>query len=114
MAGRSMRVAVLAACAAVVVAGCGGSAARTSAPSKPTTAPRATSTTTRKPAVATHSAVELRATPDVTPAELTRANHLLHSTIADLRAWNTPAKAVAAGYRTIGDGVTGDEHFVNW
>jgi hypothetical protein len=113
MAGRSILSGVFAAGAALVLAACGSSGVRTSAPA--TNAPRATTTTiARGPAVKTHSAVELRATPGVTPAELARADRLLHATIADLPEWKTPDKAQAAGYRSIGDAVTGDEHFVNW
>jgi len=105
-----MKRTMLAAGAVLVLAACGSSSAHTSAPAPKSTAPtRATTTTTRK-----RNAIELRATPGVTPAELVRADHLLRSTIADLSEWKTPAEAQAAGYRTIGDGVTGDEHFVNW
>ena len=112
MAGIAKRY-MLAAGAALVLAACGSSGAHTSSSAvKPPAAPRATTTTTTRNA--THAAVELRATSGVTPAELARADRLLSSTITDLREWNTPDKAVAAGYRTIGDGVTGDEHFVNW
>jgi hypothetical protein len=50
----------------------------------------------------------------VTPAQLARADHLLNATIADLPKWSTTAKAEAAGYRSIGDSITGDEHYVNW
>ena len=98
----------------VLAAGCGSSAAPTSAPAaRSTAAPPATTTTTRKPTEGTR-AVELRATPGVTAAELARADHLLRTTIADLPSWKTPAQAEAAGYRSIGDAVTGDEHYVNW
>jgi hypothetical protein len=31
-----------------------------------------------------------------------------------LKRFATPAQAYAAGYRSIGDAVTGDEHYVNW
>ena len=105
-----MKRTMLAAGAVLVLAACGSSSAHTSAPAPKATAPTpSTTTTTRK-----RNAIELRATPGVTPAELVRADHLLRSTIADLSEWKTPAEAQAAGYRTIGDGVTGDEHFVNW
>lgn len=48
------------------------------------------------------------------PAEQHRAETLLRETIVDLRKYETPAEAIAAGYRSIGDGLTGDEHFVKW
>jgi hypothetical protein len=97
-----------------MLAACGSSTARTGTPATKPAAPGATTTTTRKPSDATHTALELKATTGVTPAELARADRLLNSTIRDLPEWNTPAQAQAAGYRSIGDGVTGDEHFVNW
>jgi hypothetical protein len=50
----------------------------------------------------------------VSPAELQRADRLLAETIVDIKRWQTPAEAYAAGYRSIGDAVTGDEHYVNW
>ena len=114
MAGTATR-SLLAAGAVLMLAACGSSTARISTPAtKPPAQARATTTTTRKPSDTTHTALELKATTGVTPAELARADHLLHSTISGLAEWNTPAQAQAAGYRSIGDGVTGDEHFVNW
>jgi len=50
----------------------------------------------------------------VTPAEQLRAEALIESTIVDLKRFEFPAEAYAAGYRSIGDGSTGDEHYVNW
>ena len=46
----------------------------------------------------------------VTPAELQRAENLIASTIKDLKRFQTPAQAYAAGYRSIGDALTGDDH----
>jgi len=43
-----------------------------------------------------------------------RRQQLLRATIVDLKKYNDPSEAMAAGYRSIGDAVTGDEHFVNW
>jgi len=117
MAGTVTR-GVIAAGAVLMLAACGSSTAPTSTPTtKPPAAPgatTATTTTARQQPDATHTALELKATTGVTPAELARADRLLNSTIRDLPEWNTPAQAQAAGYRSIGDGVTGDEHFVNW
>jgi hypothetical protein len=50
----------------------------------------------------------------VTPTELHRAESLIATTIIALKRFETPAQAYALGYRTIGDGGTGDEHYVNW
>jgi hypothetical protein len=58
--------------------------------------------------------IDLGGTPGVTPAEQVRAEKLVAQTIVDLRRFETPAEAYAAGYRSIGDGESGDEHYVNW
>ena len=58
--------------------------------------------------------VSLVGEPGVTPSELRRADALLASTIIDLKRFQTPAQAYAAGYRSIGDTATIDEHYVNW
>ncbi len=112
----AMKRRVLGTCAALMlVAGCGSSGHTGTASTPTATAPRTTtSTTTPVRRRGASQAVELRATPGVTPAQLARADHLLNTTIADLSTWNTPAQAEAAGYRSIGDAVTGDEHYVNW
>jgi len=70
-------------------------------------------TATKTPAIST-TAINLSGTPGVTPAEQTRAEKLVEETIVDIRRFETPAEAYAAGYRSIDDGVTGVEHYVNW
>ena len=50
----------------------------------------------------------------VTSAELERAERLLESTIAGLERFESPSQAYAAGYRSIGDTASVDEHYVNW
>lgn len=59
-------------------------------------------------------AIDLSGVKGVTPAEQARAEHLVEITIARLPQWADPAKAVAAGYHSIGDGRSGFEHFINW
>ena len=59
-------------------------------------------------------AIHLVGETGVSPAELLRADTLLTKTIADLKRYQSPAEAYAAGYRSIGDAVTGDEHYTNW
>ena len=104
---------IVSCCAAVLaLAACGSSA-------KPAAAPPATkpTTTTVAPASSTTIAtdgIDLAGTPGVTPTEQTRAQNLIRDTITDLRRFETPAEAYAAGYRSIGDAATGDEHYVNW
>jgi hypothetical protein len=114
MAGSVKRGVLATAVVLVFAAGCGSTEHMTATAPPSTTAPHATTTTTTRPSGGGAPAAQLRATPGVTQAELTRADHLLDTTIADLPQWNTPDKAQAAGYRSIGDSVTGDEHYVNW
>ncbi len=97
-----------------------GSAAKSAAPasavrstSPTTTAPTTTTLEKAKPYDPTKP-IDLGGTPGVTPAEQHRAEALLRATIVDLKRFTTPAEAYAAGYRSIGDGATGDEHYVNW
>ena len=96
----------------------------TAAPAPPTTV-RATAPPTVPPTAAPTSppttaapnllaSINLSGTPGVTPAEQLRAERLIAKTITDLALFRTPAEAYAAGYRSIGDSLTGDEHYVNW
>jgi hypothetical protein len=50
----------------------------------------------------------------VTPEQQAAADKLLADTKAELPQWADSAVAEAAGFRTIGDGVTGNEHLINW
>jgi hypothetical protein len=58
--------------------------------------------------------IDLSGVPGVTPEEQARAENLVAITVARLSQWADPATAVAAGYHSIGDGVTGFEHYLNW
>jgi hypothetical protein len=101
----------------LLVAGCGrsnGQAAR-SVGLQAEAATVVTTTTLKKPAPYDPTKlIDFAGTPGVTIAEQHRAETLVEETIVDLRRYEFPAEAVAAGYRSIGDGLTGDEHFVNW
>jgi hypothetical protein len=107
--------AVAAVAFALVVGACGSSSphAASKTTSKPTSTTRRTapSTTAAKPKA---GSIQLVSVPGVTPVELERADTLISSTITDLKLFQTPAMAYALGYRSIGDAVTGDEHYVNW
>jgi hypothetical protein len=101
----------------LVAAACGSS----SSPASPKV--RATSTTGVKPtapsttdgtAARLAGSIKLHSEPGVTPVQLQRAESLIATTMSGLRRFQTPAQAYAAGYRSIGDAVTGDEHYVNW
>ncbi len=85
----------------------------TTATAPVTSAPTAPPTTA-SPTNQLMSAINLSGTPGVTPAEQLRAERLIARTITDLQMFATPAEAYAAGYRSIGDALTGDEHYVNW
>jgi hypothetical protein len=108
---------------AVLAAACGSAGAGSaSSPSTtpPTPIPSAASvpesaqpSTTVKP-FDPKGPIDLAGTPGVTHAEQMRAEKLLHTTITDLPKYDDPVAAQAAGYRSIGDAVTGDEHFVKW
>jgi hypothetical protein len=58
--------------------------------------------------------IDLSGTPGVTEEEQARAENIIAVTLADLPRWADPAAAEADGFRSIGDGVTGYEHYVNW
>ena len=114
------RLIMLSLAGSLALAACGGSSTHTAdaGVSKAATAPTVTTpTTTRtaatKPPTLT-SVIDLSGTPGVTPAEQKRAEDLIKTTIVDLKRFETPAEASAAGYRSIGDSITGDEHYVNW
>jgi hypothetical protein len=58
--------------------------------------------------------IDLSGVPGVTHQEQARAEHEVAITVARLPQWADPATALAAGYHSIGDGVTGTEHYINW
>ena len=57
--------------------------------------------------------IDLSGVPGVTPEEQARAENLIAVTLADLPRFADYHAAEAAGYSSIGDAVTGDEHFIN-
>jgi hypothetical protein len=104
----------------VVAAACGSSASNAANVSNARTttstgAPASTSTTLEPPKPYDPTKpIDLGGTPGVTPAEQHRAESLVRRTIVDLRRFEYPSEALAAGYRSIGDAATGDEHYINW
>jgi hypothetical protein len=58
--------------------------------------------------------IDLSGTPGVTAAEQARAEQLVRDTLRDLPRFANVQVAYDAGYRSINDGITGDEHFVKW
>jgi hypothetical protein len=57
--------------------------------------------------------IDLGGVEGVTPEEQAAAENLVAVTLLRLPQWTDPAVAEAAGFRTIGDGSTGVEHFVH-
>ena len=121
MPARSSRRIVVASCAvALVLAGCGSST------SNATKASSATTTTVgRRHAVVAPASgrsrvydpadgIDLGGTPGETPAQQQAAEQLVRESLRDLPRHATEQAAYNAGYRSIHDGLTGDEHMVNW
>jgi hypothetical protein len=104
-------------CAALAGACGGGSTARPASVATTVPAPStsASPTTVKRPKPYDPTQpIDLGGTPGVTAAEQHRAENLLRATIVGLRKYASPAEARAAGYRSIGDSITGDEHYVKW
>ena len=80
----------------------------------PTTAGHTTTTVDAPKPYDPSKPIDLSGTPGVTLAEQHRAEQLVRDTLRDLPHWADPNTAYAEGYRSIGDGFTGDEHYVNW
>ena len=57
--------------------------------------------------------IDLSGTPGVTPAQQAEAENLIANTLADLPQWSDPAVAEQGGWFSIGDSVTGYEHYIN-
>ena len=57
--------------------------------------------------------IDLSGVPGVTPEEQARAENLIAITLIRLPQWADYHTAEAAGYKSIGDALTGDEHFIN-
>ena len=124
--GGPVAIAVFAitACAlALVMSACGGSSGAHPSGAPAPVASSTTKTSTSKPTPTTlekpkpydpTKPIDLGGTPGVTPAEQHRAETLVRETIVDLRKYTYPAEALAAGYRSIGDRLTGDEHYIKW
>lgn len=58
--------------------------------------------------------IDLGGVEGVTPQQQAAAENLVSVTLLRLPRFADPAVAEAHGYRSIGDGVTGYEHYINW
>jgi hypothetical protein len=58
--------------------------------------------------------IDLSGVHGVTPEQQAFAENVVAENVRRLPQWADPAKAEAAGYHSIGDAVTGHEHYVNW
>lgn len=58
--------------------------------------------------------IDLGGIEGVTPEQQARAENLLAINLLRLPQWTDAAVAEAAGYHSIGDAATGDEHYINW
>jgi hypothetical protein len=57
--------------------------------------------------------IDLSGVPGVTPQEQARAENLVAVTLYKLPQWADTKTAIAAGFQSIGDAVTGYEHYIN-
>jgi hypothetical protein len=57
--------------------------------------------------------IDLGGVPGVTPAEQARAENLIGATLLELPKYADYRTALKDGYFSIGDGITGTEHFIN-
>jgi hypothetical protein len=57
--------------------------------------------------------IDLSGTPGVAPQQQAAAENLVAITVLRLPQWSNPKVAEAAGFKSIGDGFTGTEHFIN-
>ena len=58
--------------------------------------------------------IDLSGTPGVTPEQQAAAENLIAVTLVRLPQWSDYKVAEAAGFHSIGDALTGHEHFINW
>jgi hypothetical protein len=58
--------------------------------------------------------IDLSGVEGVSPEEQARAENMIAITLARLPQFADPAYAFEQGYRSIGDSITGHEHFIKW
>lgn len=115
--GRAARVGTTAACAGALVLALPGMTAAAE-PSHHAPAPEAASAAPAASAVAPvpydpNRPIDLGGVPGVTPEEQARAENLIATTLSHVPKYADPAVAEADGFRSINDGGTGYEHYIN-
>ncbi|MGZ4676489.1 MAG: hypothetical protein ACXVJ7_01310 [Acidimicrobiia bacterium] len=58
--------------------------------------------------------IDLSGVPGVSATQTKEAEDLLKSTLAVLPKWSNYQTALADGFQSIGDGITGEEHVIHW
>jgi hypothetical protein len=58
--------------------------------------------------------IDLGGVPGVTPEQQAFAENLVAATLRDLPQWSDLAVVEAAGFHSIGDAITGHEHYIQW
>ncbi|HZB39475.1 MAG TPA: hypothetical protein VE487_00835 [Ilumatobacter sp.] len=58
--------------------------------------------------------IDLGGVPGVTPEQQAFAENLVAATVRDLPQWSDLAVVEAAGFHSIGDAITGHEHYIQW
>lgn len=58
--------------------------------------------------------IDLSGVPGISLEQQARAENMLSENLLRLPQWADTATAEAAGYHSIGDALTGDEHYINW
>jgi hypothetical protein len=58
--------------------------------------------------------VDLSGVPGLTPQQTKESEQLLVSTLKTLPKWSNYQTALADGFQSIGDGITGEEHVIHW
>jgi hypothetical protein len=119
MTAHSGRRLVVASCAAaLLLVGCGSSsptAKNASGTTTPIGARPVVAVPTTKPKVYDPAdGINLSGTPGESAADQHAAEQLVRASLKDLPRYATEQAAYNAGFRSIGDGGTGDEHMVNW
>jgi hypothetical protein len=120
VADRSSCRLVVATCAAALIFAACGSSSSTAGKASVTTStvgkPRAVvvPVSGRSHVYDPSSGINLSGTPGETLAQQRASEQLVRESLKELPRYATEDAAYKAGFRSIGDGFTGDEHMINW